>query len=68
MRLWEDSEGTLLTDKQVIRAIASFGSIGKAAEHGDIALISSGGDGTTERPSPPSQSQPKSRKLVDYLD
>lgn len=68
MRLWEDSEGTLLTDEQVIRAIASFGSARKAAEYGDITLISSGGGSATERPSPSKQPQPKSRRLADYLD
>lgn len=65
MRLWADSEGTLLIDEQVIRTIASFGSVSKTAEHGDITLISSSDGNTLERPSP---TQPKSRKLTDYLN
>lgn len=44
MRLWMDSNNTVLTDEQAIRAIATFGSLAEAAQHENIRLISAGDD------------------------
>lgn len=66
MRLWMDDEGTLLTDDQVLRTVATFGSLEAACEHSNIRLVE---DETTNGKSHPwQQSRPKTtRKLTDYL-
>lgn len=71
MRLWSDSSQRLMTDEQLLRLIAHFGSLQKATEHGDIVLV----DPTTSDVSPDSDdsmvcvhSQPApKRSLADYL-
>lgn len=40
MRLWMNDSNAVLTDEQVIRVIATFGSLTEAAQHGNIRLIS----------------------------
>lgn len=64
MRLWRDSAGNILTDEQVLRYIASFGSISASSDVGDIVLIS---EGIEERRLPTNRTT-RGRRLVDYLD
>jgi hypothetical protein len=39
MRIWKDVKGNLLTDEQVLEAIAVCGSLSAAAAANDIALM-----------------------------
>lgn len=39
MRIWQDAQGNLITDEQLARHIASFGSMSRALEEGDIRLV-----------------------------
>lgn len=39
MRIWRDSNGNLITDEQLARHIATFGSLSRALEAGDIHLV-----------------------------
>lgn len=40
MRLWIDSHDRMMTDEQLLRYIAHFGSLDKALSEGDIHLVS----------------------------
>ena len=61
VRFWEDGEGRLYTDEQLLRHIAHYGSLEAALEHGDIRLVS-------ESPQP-SRTRPGERPcLADYLE
>lgn len=64
MRLWRDSAGNILTDEQVLRYIASFGSIAASCDAGDIELIS---ERIEERPIPANRAA-RGHRLGDYLD
>lgn len=60
MRFWEDEEGRLYTDDQLLRHIAHYGSLEAALEHGDIRLVS--------EPPQLSRTRPGERpRLADYL-
>lgn len=65
VRLWMDAENRMLTDEQLVRHIAHYGSLDVAASHGDIRLVSSHEH--------PDESQPKKertarqRRLADYI-
>ena len=63
MRFWRDKDWNVLTDEQVLRHIATFGSISAALEYGDIELISDTGE--EYRPKGRRTSRP--RRLSDYL-
>lgn len=69
MRLWQDSKGAFITDEQVLRYIATFGSLSEALERGDIRLISdSGGLDAAEfgrLQGPPTDW--RKRRLADYM-
>ena len=39
MRIWQDARGNLITDEQLARHIATFGSLSHALEAGDIQLV-----------------------------
>ena len=39
MRIWCDAHNNLITDEQLIRHIAAFGSLSRALEMGDISLV-----------------------------
>ncbi|MBR3313927.1 MAG: hypothetical protein IKG18_07285 [Atopobiaceae bacterium] len=39
MRIWCDAYDNLITDEQLIRHIATFGSLSRALEAGDIRLV-----------------------------
>lgn len=60
--MWIDSENALLTDEQVLRRIAAFGSLESAVEHGNITLLSQGQPARTQQAAPS-----ESRRLKDYL-
>lgn len=63
MRIWRDADGSMLTDEQLLRHIATFGSLSAACEQGDIALLSRGG----ERPIAKPGNREKKSRLSDYL-
>lgn len=60
-RIWMGPDGALLTDEQVLRHIATFGSISAALEEGDIVLE------TESKPSPNRMSRGRTGRLSDYL-
>ena len=39
MRIWLNKDGSMLTDEQLLRHIAAFGSLSAACERGDIRLL-----------------------------
>lgn len=39
MRVWRDAHDNLITDEQLVRHIAAFGSLSGALEAGDISLV-----------------------------
>jgi hypothetical protein len=41
MRIWCDAHDNLITDEQLVRYLASFGSLSRALEEGDIHLVTS---------------------------
>jgi hypothetical protein len=41
MRIWRDSHENLITDEQLVRHIAAYGSLSRALEDGDIRLVGS---------------------------
>lgn len=43
MRIWRDAHDNLITDEQLARHIAAFGSLSRALEAGDICLVVSTG-------------------------
>ncbi len=40
MRMWMAQDGSLLTDEQLLRHVAHFGSLSKALEGGEVTLVS----------------------------
>ena len=66
MRVWENAKGDLITDEQLLRHIASHGSLSAALEAGDIRLVV----GTAEEPlrvrSEPKKVKPHA-KLASFL-
>lgn len=68
MRIWRDSHENLITDEQLVRHIAAFGSLSRALEEGDIHLVAS----TDEAPKPQENQQKRGRRrphapLSSYL-
>lgn len=64
--MWENDAGDLLTDEQVLRHIATFGSLLEAAKYEGITLISD------REPIKPARNllhghSASSSKLTDYL-
>ena len=60
VRFWEDGEGRLYTDEQLLRHVAHYSSLETALERGDIRLVSES--------SQPSRKRPGERpRLADYL-
>lgn len=41
MRIWCDAHDNLITDEQLIRYVATFGSLSAALEEGDVRLVTS---------------------------
>jgi hypothetical protein len=39
MRIWQNAHGSLITDEQLVRHIAAYGSLSRALEDGDICLV-----------------------------
>lgn len=60
VRLWEDGEGRLYTDEQLLRHIAHYGSLEAALEHGDIRLVRESPQSSRKRPG-------ERPRLADYL-
>lgn len=65
MRLWRDAAGNILTDEQVLRHIATFGSLSAARDAGEIELLS---ESAARGRSSLGHRGPHGRKLSDYLD
>ena len=64
MRSWLDPKGAIITDEQVLRYVATFGSLSGALERGDIRLLSDTGD-----PAPRPKRRPgERRRLADYME
>lgn len=61
-----DDEGALLTDEQVLRAVAAFGSLEGALSHGNIRLVEDEKGGRASRGGPQGCPAPR-RSLADYL-
>lgn len=65
MRLWQTSEGDLVTDEQVLARIAEFGSLSAALKAGDVILLAADERVTSQR----RRLQPcKETTLRDYLE
>lgn len=60
-RIWMGPNGALLTDEQVLRHIATFGSMSAALEEGDIVLE------TETKPNPKRKRSGHTGRLSDYL-
>lgn len=60
-RIWMGPNGALLTDEQVLRHIATFGSMSAALKEGDIILVSD------KRADAPRPSGKRTGRLADYL-
>lgn len=69
MRQWIDSNNRLMTDEQLLRHIAHFGSLDKALKHGDISIISeTSTDKTKSSDASFNHDKEKNvRALADYL-
>lgn len=67
MRIWKNDAGDLLTDEQVLRHIATFGSLLEAAKYEGITLISNRGPIKPARSLSRGNSK-SSPKLADYLE
>lgn len=70
MRLWVDTEHHMLTDEQLLRLIAYYGSLEEAATHGNIALISDSSPDARQNDGACSSQRrtiPR-RRLADYLE
>lgn len=67
MRFWKDASGAIITDEQLVRAIAYRGSLSAALEDGDVTLVSdtSSASEADHVASAPHQPVPR---LADYLD
>lgn len=39
MHIWKDANGALITDEQLVRYIATFGSLSAALAAGDVTLV-----------------------------
>lgn len=50
MRIWQDAQGSLLTDEQFVRYVAAYGSLSRALEAGDVRIVVP--DGNAASPSP----------------
>lgn len=61
VRFWEDEEGRLYTDEQLLRHIAHYGSLGAALAYGDIRLVSESPQLSRARPG-------ERPRLADYLE
>ena len=66
MRIWQNAKGDFITDEQLLRHIASHGSLAAALEVGDIRLVT----GTAKEPlhvrSEPKKVKPHA-KLASFL-
>lgn len=45
MRVWCDDNDNLITDEQLVRHLAAYGSLSRALEKGDIRLVVSTDEG-----------------------
>lgn len=63
MRIWLDKDGDMLTDEQLLRHIATFGSLSAACERGDIRLLPKSEDCASAKPA----SREGKPRLSDYL-
>lgn len=69
MRLWQDSKGAIITDEQVLRYVATFGSLSEAPGRGDVRLISDTGgpdDPEFQRLQGPPVDK-RGKRLADYM-
>lgn len=64
MRLWMDDQDRMLTDEQLLRQIAHYGSLKESLDHSDVRLVADG-----EHPSvtPRKIADAPQRSLKDYL-
>lgn len=65
MRLWQNSDGAILTDDQVLAYISTHGSLSAALESGDIECISD--SESTYLPLSFRSSIGKKKSLSDFL-
>lgn len=63
MRIWE-GEGGLMTDEQVLRLLAHYGSLDAARAAGNVTLVSDGGPGGSRR----GRREGRGPSLRDYLE
>ncbi|WP_283170758.1 hypothetical protein [Curtanaerobium respiraculi] len=66
MRIWKDEKGNLLTDEQVLKAVAACGSLSAAAAANDIALMDESESATCNRVEAQPGQMPR-RSLEYYL-
>ena len=64
MRIWQNKDGDMLTDEQLLRHIAAFGGLSAACERGDIKLMSKSGKNSAAR----SATHKGKLRLSDYLE
>lgn len=63
-RIWMAADGSLITDEQLLRHIATFGSLSAALRSGDVTLVISSKDKKAHGPG----DRPKIRsRLSDYI-
>lgn len=65
VRMWTDDRGRVLTDEQLLRQLAYYGSLESALSRGDVRLLASSEEGA--RQSRRSPDGPR-RTLKDYLE
>lgn len=59
MRIWQDDQGNLITDEQLLRYVAHHGSLSKALSAGEVRLVA---NSAAASPAASSQ-QPKRRRV-----
>lgn len=64
MRLWMDDQDRMLTDEQLLRQIAHYGSLKESLDHSNVRLIA-GSEHTTAAPR--NTADTPQRSLRDYL-
>lgn len=71
MRIWQNAQGDLLTDDQLLAYVATFESLGAAGEAGDIRLVSGGADDARRANAGRNAGRgtsPRRARLADYLE
>lgn len=61
VRIWKEASGSLITDEQLLRRIAAFGSLSEAAANVDVTLV------TDAQGADNGHGCVKGKRLCDYL-